>query len=437
MPPRDQAHHRRTRRDGQPLERGDGQRPRRLGDDALVLIQVEHRRAHGALVDLGHPERPGAQAVVAQRRDQRQVRVGDDLGAEPGDDRVRHVADPFHGGSVDERIHFRQGHRPARDEGSGHRRRPGRFHPDDRGVRRLLVQVRRDAGQAATAADRNQHQVRRRRQLIEHLPGDGALTRRGAGVVERRDHRRAGPRDVLRGRRGGRVEGVTRRDEFDERPAVRADPVPLLLRGPGGHVDPAPDPHRPARVGHALCVIAGTGRHHTRLAFRRGELRHDVVGAAQLVRAHAGEILALEIDVRPGEDGEPLAVLERCGGDDRGNSLRRGLDVGHAQGGQVHRISGSRSSGHLPMLPLPTRNPQCGFRHCVRCRGRRTPRATGARGRRPGSPDPSSSGTRRSRGTPRPHAATTGPSPCRGPRGRSCPGPSARHAVRRADPPGR
>ena len=64
----DQAHHGAARLDVGFQQTGDRQRAGGLGDDALVLIQVEHRGAHRALVDRGdrHHVAGGGQRRVSQ-----------------------------------------------------------------------------------------------------------------------------------------------------------------------------------------------------------------------------------------------------------------------------------------------------------------------------------------------------------------------------------
>ena len=73
-------------------ERGGGQRPGRLGDDAVGLVELQHLAAHPALRD------------------------GEQRGARGGDQRVGHLPGPADGRPVDERVEFRQRDRawPAR-----------------------------------------------------------------------------------------------------------------------------------------------------------------------------------------------------------------------------------------------------------------------------------------------------------------------------------
>ena len=95
-------------------------------------------------------------------------------------------------------------------------------------------------------------------------------------------------------------------------PPVVADAVALLLRRLGRHVDPAVDAHRPARHREALRVIARRRAHHPGGDLLRGQLHQQVVGAAQLVRAHRLQVLALQVDLRAGDRRQPLAELQRA-----------------------------------------------------------------------------------------------------------------------------
>src|SRR5699024_7735737 len=162
---------------------------------------------------------------------------------------------------------------------------------------------------------------------------------------------------------GGRVIGLTGQHQFDELPAAGDDPVALLLRGVGRHVDPAGDAELPTGEGHALGVIAGAGRDHPGIAFGRRELDHAVEGAADLVGAHRLLILALEVHPRAGLLAQPLAVLQRRRLDHLGDAGGRRRDVGGAhrwrggRGGILGAGHGSPSSRRRlpPAQPGPAR----------------------------------------------------------------------------------
>lgn len=224
-----------------------------------------------------------------------------DLAAEARHRLIADRADPADRRAVDERVDLRQRHRSPGHQGGGHGGGPAGFGGENRGVRRAFPQIGADAREAAAATDRHHDQIRCAAELLEHLGGDGALPGRGARIVEGRHHGRAGAGDIVDGGRGGRVVGVADRDELHEFAAVHADSVPLLLGRGGRHVDAAAHSHRLARESDSLRVVSGAGGHHTGGLLGIGQLHHEVVGAAQLVGAHGGEVLALEVDLGTGQ----------------------------------------------------------------------------------------------------------------------------------------
>ncbi len=92
---------------------GNRERTRRLGDDALVLIEVQHRGAHRALVDGGdrHHVTGGGQRGVGQR------------------------PRPPHRRAVHELVDMVQRHRLAGGQRGHHRGGAGRLDTQHRGVR--------------------------------------------------------------------------------------------------------------------------------------------------------------------------------------------------------------------------------------------------------------------------------------------------------------
>ena len=165
-------------------------------------------------------------------------------------------------------------------------------------------------------------------ELIKHLDGDRALAGHGAQVVEGRHQRGAGAFDVGERGLGGQVVGRSAHDQLDELAAVVADAVTLLFRRLGRHIDAAVDAQRPACVGEALRVVPRRRADHARGQLIVRQLHQQVVGATQLVRAHHLQVFALEVDAGSGRRGQPVAELQRGGGDHPGNSLRRSFDVG-------------------------------------------------------------------------------------------------------------
>ena len=109
---RDQANHGGPGFDIGFQQAGHRERARRLGDDALVLIEVEHRGAHRTLVDGG---------------DRHHVAGG-------GQRRIGQGAGPAHRGAVDELVDVVQRHRLPRRQRRHHGGGSGRLDAQHRGV---------------------------------------------------------------------------------------------------------------------------------------------------------------------------------------------------------------------------------------------------------------------------------------------------------------
>jgi hypothetical protein len=174
---------------------------------------------------------------------------------------------PLHRRAIDELVDMVQRHRLAGGQRGHHRSGAGRLDTQHRGVGRPLGEIGGDAGDAPATADRDHHQVGlpyELSELIEHFDGNCALTGHGAWVVIRRHQRGAGALDVRQRRLGGQIVGRSTHDQFDELPAVVADPVALLFGRFDRHVDAAVHTEHPARVGETLRVIARRRAHHAR-----------------------------------------------------------------------------------------------------------------------------------------------------------------------------
>ncbi len=288
-----------------------------------------------------------------------------------------------------------QRHRLAGGQRGHHRGGSGRLDTQHRGVRRPLRQVGGDAGDATATTHRDHHHVGLAIELLKHLDGDGALTSHGARVVVRRHQRGAGALDVSVRGLGGQIVGLSPHDQLDELAAVIADPVTLLDGRLGRHIDPAVHAQRPARIREALRVVACRRAHHAGRQLLVGQLDQQVIGAAQLVRAHDLQVFALEVDLRAGDRRQPIAELQRGGRDHGGDPLCRTVNVGRGQCRQ-RRPTLAQFSGHRSMVPRLS---------------------SPASARTPESGGRSSSGTRRSRDKPRRRAPTRWPSRRRTPRG--------------------
>ena len=165
------------------------------------------------------------------------------------------------------------------------------------------------------------------RQLAGDLHGHGALAGDGAAVVEGVDVDGAGGRRVRLGRGAGLVEGVADHDRLDQVAADGLDLLTLLAGGGGGQEHPGPDPEELAAVGDPEGVVAGAGADDTEGPLRVGQRRDEREGAAELVGPADLLVLALEPH-GPAQCGtEAGRLVQRGGGDDRGQPPGRGGDV--------------------------------------------------------------------------------------------------------------
>ena len=100
--------------------------------------------------------------------------------------------------------------------------------------------------------------------------------------------------------------------------AVLARRLQLGQGDPDGHEDRRGDAELARGERDALGVVAGRGRDDAARLLVVGQLREAVVGAPDLVRAGALQVLALEVHGRPEQLGEePRALHRRDAGDAR------------------------------------------------------------------------------------------------------------------------
>src|SRR5205807_2858270 len=104
---------------------------------------------------------------------------------------------------------------------------------------RALGEICSDTADTATAAHRNDHEIRLAVELIEYFHRDGALARHRAEIVVGRHQSGPGASDVIECGRSGHVVGLAAHDQLDELAAVVTDAVALLLRRLRGHIHPA------------------------------------------------------------------------------------------------------------------------------------------------------------------------------------------------------
>jgi hypothetical protein len=196
---------------------------------------------------------------------------------------------------------------------------------DDADVGLELTHDEGDAGEQPAAAEAHDDRPDVGA-LLEDLEAAGALTRDDVVVVEGVDEDRA---RLLRP--GARVHEALVEGGADllDGGAVGLGRLDLGHGCPDGHVDLDVDPEHLAGERHALRVVARTGSDDATGLLVVGELGHAGVGAADLERPGALEVLALEEDVGPDPLGEAAVELHGCRSDDGREEVSGGSDLGH------------------------------------------------------------------------------------------------------------
>jgi hypothetical protein len=93
---------------------------------------------------------------------------------------------------------------------------------------------------------------------------------------------------------------VTGHDQLDELTAVMPNTIAFLFRSLARHVDPTVDAHRSTGHCEPLRMIACRRAHDPGGDLFGRQLHQQVVGTAQLVRAHGLLVFALQVDVCAG-----------------------------------------------------------------------------------------------------------------------------------------
>src|SRR3989344_2982689 len=142
------------------VERGDGERARRLRDDAVALIERYHFLTHFSFGDEEHI-------------------VGDLLR-----EREREVSDRLYRGAVNERVYGIERDGLSRLQRLVHGGSALWLDADDFGLRALCLEIGAGARNEPAAADGDDQIIDRFSELLQNLRADSALSRADEGVVE-------------------------------------------------------------------------------------------------------------------------------------------------------------------------------------------------------------------------------------------------------------
>ncbi len=253
------------------LDGSDGQRARGLHNAAGVHEHVLDGRTHGIGVDddeLVHQFAGDAKGLFAHQFHRRAVREQSDVGQRQpflGRDGLRHGIRIIH------------------------------LHPDDLDLRAHRLDVIGHARNQAAAANRDKHGIQPIRamalQLAQHFHGDRALAGNHVRVVKRVDKGQPLLFFQHRGVAVGIGIAVAMQHHFA---AKAAHGIHFELRCGGRHHDHGPRAQLLRAQRHTLRMVAGRGANHPFLQLLGRQVRHLVVGAAQLETVHRLLVFALE-----------------------------------------------------------------------------------------------------------------------------------------------
>mmetsp|Transcript_9617 Transcript_9617/g.22294 ORF Transcript_9617/g.22294 Transcript_9617/m.22294 type:complete len:496 (+) Transcript_9617:394-1881(+) len=249
------------------LDRGDAHRPGGFEDGAGVLEHVLDRGADGVGVD--------EDVVVDQLTGYAEGLLADQLDRSA----VRKQTDVL-------QLHALAGLDRA-DHGVG----VCRLHADDPDFGAQRLDVGRDAGDQAAAADRNEDRVNGARMLAQHFHRDGALAGDDVGVVEGVDEGQPLRALEFLGMGEGVAETLSMQHDLAAMAAYRVD---LDLGRGHRHHDDRPTAELACRQGDPLCMVACRGADDAGSTLLGAQLRHLVVGAAQLEAEDVLLVLALQ-----------------------------------------------------------------------------------------------------------------------------------------------
>ena len=295
---------------------------------------------------------------------------------------VVEIADPRHGGAVDEIVDLGQCHRRARLERALEARGATWLDEADRRPRRRGAQDLHAARREPAAAHGQHHDVGRNPlgQLREDLACTARLALDDIGIVERRQEDRARLCAEILCRLQRVVEIVAHQPDLDLSAAELPRLVDLLLRRRHRHEDHALGAEMMAGIGHALCMVAGRGADETPpVGLRRQSLAHRIEGAPDLVGAHRREVFALEPDIGTVSRRKIGVALERRRIEQhpqgRGCAVDRAEEIGgcvcHSARYHAARRNASVKLGHFgrpPGPPPPARPMQSIVREFRSCR---------------------------------------------------------------------
>ena len=220
-------------------------------------------------------------------------------------------------------------------------RSPLRLHADDPDLRSQGLHRHCDSGKEPAASRADQHRADVG-DLLDDLKAEGALTGHDVDVIERVDQHRTGLFAECARRDERLVDGAACEHDLG---AVVAGGLHLGDRGPLRHEDRGAHAESPRSQRHALRMIARARRDDSAQPLLVVELRDAVVGAADLERSRALEVLGDEVDGAADRLEQPARARRRQVADDALEPIARRLDV--------REHDGAGHAGHPSTAVLP------------------------------------------------------------------------------------
>ncbi len=219
-------------------------------------------------------------------------------------------------GAVREQADIAEGHAFFGLERTVHRIGIYGLHADHLDLGAYLLDVSRHACNQAAAADGTEDRLDRLRMLAQYFHADGALPRNDVRIVKRMHEAQLVFFLQLQGVTIGIVVAVTVQNNFDGVLAKMPDRLNLHLGRGHGHHDDCLAAQLIGGQRNTLRMIAGRCGNDAALELLRRQLRHLVIGAAQLEGEHGLHVLAFQQHM----------VAYACG--QAGRGFQRGFD-GH------------------------------------------------------------------------------------------------------------
>mmetsp|Transcript_1502 Transcript_1502/g.3844 ORF Transcript_1502/g.3844 Transcript_1502/m.3844 type:complete len:382 (-) Transcript_1502:346-1491(-) len=255
------------------FQAGDGECPRRLEDDASIIVSQLDGIANLVSVHGDHP----VHVLLTQSK--------------------RFSPNGLHGRPIGEQSHGGQRDDPSRGEGGGHARGVGSLDAVDLDCGTYLFDVGGDTGEHPTSAAADKDGIDRlANALFQYFECNRTLSGDHKRVVERMYHRQPLLELQPLSLHGRLVVIVPDKSYFHRLAAVLPHRIYLDARRGEGHANDRAAAEHPCGERHALGVVSGRAGHHASLQGGLGEGCHFVVRPANFEGEYRLGVLSFEED---------------------------------------------------------------------------------------------------------------------------------------------